>query len=197
VASTSGDVQERYAYHGYGVPTFLTPTFGSRSSSSFAWEVLFAGYRWDSESGLAHVRNRWFAPHFGTWVIRDQLPGLTEDDNRYRYCEGNPTNLIDPAGLQAVDCNYYRSACDRTSYWNICQKFYNCIAADFVCRHTGNGAWRNCVRACLQQRGRRCEFRFTNIPGIGTLTGCTVILGWEALYHLFCYAECAWDTNSY
>ena len=54
----NGDVQERYAYSAYGTPVFLDSSFTSRTSSDFAWETLYAGYRYDAPTGLYAVRNR-------------------------------------------------------------------------------------------------------------------------------------------
>ncbi len=47
VTDASGDVQERYAYTAYGEPLFLSAGFVEQSGSSFRWEVLFTGQRWD------------------------------------------------------------------------------------------------------------------------------------------------------
>ena len=99
IATTSGTVQERYAYTAYGIPTFMTDAFGSRTGSSFAWEQLFAGYDWENVSGLYHVRNRSFAPPLGTWIQRDSL-GLAAGVNLYTYVNSNPPNETDPLGFQ-------------------------------------------------------------------------------------------------
>ncbi len=58
VTDENGDVQERYAYTAYGEPLFLTPSFVEQSGSSFGWEVLFTGQRWDGGSGLFSFRYR-------------------------------------------------------------------------------------------------------------------------------------------
>jgi RHS repeat-associated protein len=89
IANSSGTVQERYGYAAYGMPSFMTAAFGSRASSSYAWEQLFAGYRWDSISGLFEVRNRGYAPDLGTWIQRDPI-GALSGNNLYSYCTNNP-----------------------------------------------------------------------------------------------------------
>lgn len=66
ITNTSGAVQERYAYSAYGVPIFLDATFGSRGSSSYQWETLYAGYRWDNATRHYQVRNRIYSPDVGT-----------------------------------------------------------------------------------------------------------------------------------
>jgi RHS repeat-associated protein len=94
---TSGDVQERYAYSAYGTPKFLTPAFGSRASSSFDWETLYAGYRWETATRLFHVRHRVLNSALGTWCQRDDIR-LASASNLYVYCDGQPTLHTDPTG---------------------------------------------------------------------------------------------------
>jgi RHS repeat-associated protein len=102
VANTFGAVQERYAYSPYGAPTFLTPPFGSRGSSSFDWETLFVGYRADTATSLYAVRNRVLHPRF-EWLTRDPL--VSRDMNSlYVYVGGNPVRRTDPLGLVPISC---------------------------------------------------------------------------------------------
>jgi RHS repeat-associated protein len=106
IAATDGTIQERYAYSAYGTPVVLTPAFGSRASSSYAWETRFAGYRWDDEVRLYQVRNRVLRPQLG-WLQRDpaDLSGVT---NLYEYVGSNPgcrtdhTGAFPHAGLAAL-----------------------------------------------------------------------------------------------
>lgn len=97
IADLTGTVQERYGYDAYGVPAFLTQTFGIRGSSLYAWEVLYASYRWDVETGLFQVRMRMYAPNLGSWLQRDPV-GLTAGVNLYQYVGNNPLTRTDPSG---------------------------------------------------------------------------------------------------
>jgi RHS repeat-associated protein len=99
IAAPTGIVQERFAYDAYGTPTVLTLTFANRSSSSFAWEILYAGYRWDSEARCYQVRNCILIPGFG-WIQRDPIGGM----NLYEYALDNPLVHTDPSGYIAVCC---------------------------------------------------------------------------------------------
>ena len=83
IANTSGDVQERYSYSGYGTPTFLTSVFGSRASSSYAWDTLYTGRQYDVESGVYYYRNRFHGAEVGRFLTRDPIQA---DINLYRYC---------------------------------------------------------------------------------------------------------------
>jgi RHS repeat-associated protein len=99
IADTSATVQERYAYASYGMPTFMTPAFGSLSGSNFAWETLFAGYRWDNTTNLYNVRTRELAPNLGVWVHRDTV--FNDSMNLYEYVGSRPTTAVDPTGEAA------------------------------------------------------------------------------------------------
>jgi RHS repeat-associated protein len=98
ITNASGTVQERYNYAAYGMPTFLTSTFGSRASSSFDWETLYCGYRWEELVGVFHVRNRVLHSNLGAWIQRDPL-GLTAGINLLQYLDSMPSATTDPTGL--------------------------------------------------------------------------------------------------
>ncbi|QDU01709.1 tRNA3(Ser)-specific nuclease WapA precursor [Gimesia chilikensis] len=97
ICDENGDVQERYAYDSYGAPTFLTPSFSSRSNSSFDWDTLFTGYRWETASELFHVRNRVYHSVLGCWIQRDRL-GYIDGANLYIYVSDNPLGSLDTYG---------------------------------------------------------------------------------------------------
>jgi RHS repeat-associated protein len=114
VIDTTGAVQERYGYDGFGTPRYMTAAFGSRASSVHGWETLYGAYRYDLESGLYQVRNRYLHCKLGRWLSRDPLgepgfevlPGgknndLSDGPNLYAYIHNNPINTADPDGLLA------------------------------------------------------------------------------------------------
>jgi len=70
IANTGGDIQERYAYSAYGVPVFLDAAF-EPTSPAFDWETLYCSYRYESATGVFHVRHRVLHPELGNWVQRD------------------------------------------------------------------------------------------------------------------------------
>lgn len=98
VTDTSGAVQERYGYNAYGQVRFMDASFGSRATSTYGWETLYADYRYDSESGLYQVRNRYLHPTLGRWLSRDPL-GYAEGLNLYSYVGNRAINAADPLGL--------------------------------------------------------------------------------------------------
>lgn len=62
--------------------------------------LQFAGMRWDEDAGLYYVRARWYEPLSGKFVSCDPL-FLMDGRNTYAYVENNPSNLIDPLGLDS------------------------------------------------------------------------------------------------
>jgi RHS repeat-associated protein len=103
VTDTGGDVQERYAYSAYGVSLSLTPTFGNRAASSFDWESLYCGYRYETATGLFHVRNRVYLVTLGSWIQRDPI-GYPNGLNSYAYHAS--ISGIDPYGLATLCENH-------------------------------------------------------------------------------------------
>ncbi len=99
VMNTSGTVQERYGYSAFGTTRVMTASFGSRATSSYEWETRFGAYRWDAETGLCQVRNRYLHTGLGRWVNRDPMGDNIEADiNLYRYAFNSPTNFVDVDG---------------------------------------------------------------------------------------------------
>jgi RHS repeat-associated protein len=96
VIDCSGTAQERYVYDAYGTAVTRAPTFDPRYASTYRWDVTFAGYRWDSESALLHVRRRLYSPRLG-WAQRDPVM-LAWRPQLYEYAASNPTNSLDPLG---------------------------------------------------------------------------------------------------
>jgi RHS repeat-associated protein len=118
LADVTDAIQERYVYPAYGVPTVLTPTFGSRLATLFDWEVLFAGYRWDAKSGLYQVRERYYEPPLGCWPSRDPL-GFADGMNPYQYVASRPIIFVDSRGTQ-IDKPPVRPKCcsGKNCVWN-------------------------------------------------------------------------------
>ena len=63
--------------------------------------MLYAGYRFDPESGLYQVRHRHYHPTLGRWVQRDPI-GYHDGMGLYQYVASVPTTKSDPLGLQSV-----------------------------------------------------------------------------------------------
>jgi RHS repeat-associated protein len=104
INASTGSIEERYTYDPYGKVTFREPDFdayaaGSQSSVKDN-RILFAGYRYDSETGLSLARHRILQPLLGRWTTTDPA-GYIDSSNLYQYCVNNPTLLQDPMGLKS------------------------------------------------------------------------------------------------
>jgi RHS repeat-associated protein len=97
LAGTDGSVLERYAYDAYGQPRFYAADWSTRSQSSYANAILFCGYFRDGETGLYHVRHRYYHPRLGRWLSRDPIGYI--NGNLYQYCCSMPLGALDPFGL--------------------------------------------------------------------------------------------------
>ena len=72
LVNTSGTVLERVFYDPYGRPTFYDGNWENESStSSYASAILYCGYYYDSETGLYHVRHRFYHSSLGRWLQRE------------------------------------------------------------------------------------------------------------------------------
>jgi RHS repeat-associated protein len=107
LVGTDGVVKERYAYDPYGKVTVLN---GASDGDGNEWtvdtngsdydnQILYCGYRYDPESGLYHVRYRYYHPTLGRWTTRDPA-GYVDGANLYEYVRSNPIGYLDWEGLQ-------------------------------------------------------------------------------------------------
>jgi RHS repeat-associated protein len=78
---------ESYTYSDYGQP---------QSGTWLAYQ--YAGYRYDSETGLYYVQARYYNPNLGRFLQTDPS-GFDGGFNLYAYAENDPVNLEDSTGL--------------------------------------------------------------------------------------------------
>ena len=139
---SNGLVGERYAYTPYGKPIFLSAAFVPRSTSSYAWEVLYCGYRYDAGTQLYSVRYRSYHPVLGSWCQRDPI-GYVAGMNLTRFASSSPLNSFDPFGLMEVDLAWrtkkekeIRNHCKPEYLDKVLQnRFFGCIG--YVCGELG------------------------------------------------------------
>ena len=99
VVSASGAVQERYDYDAYGKATVYDADWANPSGVSALGNTrLFAGQDFDTATGLAYDRARWYNAATGSFLARDPLGFRAGDANLYRYVGANPANYVDPSG---------------------------------------------------------------------------------------------------
>jgi RHS repeat-associated protein len=90
----SGAVARRHDYGDFG-----------EASEKNTLPVSFAGYSYDTESGLYYVRTRYLEPGTGRFTTADPA-GTWEDGrsrgNAYTYAGNNPVMFVDPTGLSTI-----------------------------------------------------------------------------------------------
>lgn len=118
VVNTGGTVVERYGYDSYGAVRFMDGNFNSRPSSSYGWETLYSAYRWDSDTGLYQVRNRYLHPKLGTWLSRDPVE-YADSMNLYQYVRDNPATSVDPSGYGSL-LQYLKCECECAGWLALC-----------------------------------------------------------------------------
>jgi RHS repeat-associated protein len=97
IVGSTGSVVRRYSYDAYGHSITLEADF-TPGAYEYDFEYRYAGYRWDYETQLLQVRNRWYHPRLGRWVSRDPIGYDGGSMNLYAYVGGNPIKDVDPYG---------------------------------------------------------------------------------------------------
>jgi RHS repeat-associated protein len=90
----------RYEYDPYGLPRQLDAGTWNRTSSADVskTETLYCGYRYDPETGLLQVRERYYHPTLGRWGQWDRI-GYGDGLNLLAAVVSNPIRWADPTGL--------------------------------------------------------------------------------------------------
>jgi RHS repeat-associated protein len=134
--------------------------------------VSFAGYSYDSESGLYYVRTRYLDPGTGRFTTPDPA-GVWEDGrsrgNTYTYAGNNPVMFVDPTGLYSV--NRYHTCGGpwpgpktvKVQYED-CSKARRDLMGTRVCRaFRASGQASEAVFFLWA-----CDYTGTSLPGTGT-----------------------------
>jgi len=85
VTTGTGAVAERFVYDPFGTVTFLTPGWGTESSSLYAWVYLFQGMRQEPGTQQYDSMTRWLNPNLDRWTTTDPLGFAGGDANIYRF----------------------------------------------------------------------------------------------------------------
>lgn len=93
LADPPGAVQTSYTYDPFGNPS----SSGAPSDNPYQYTG-----RENDTTGLQYNRARYYNPTAGRFVSEDPLSLAGGDSNLYRYANGDPLDLTDPSGLQAV-----------------------------------------------------------------------------------------------
>ncbi|HVA50387.1 MAG TPA: RHS repeat-associated core domain-containing protein [Pirellulales bacterium] len=72
-----------------------------QSDPSVTWWSGFAGGHEDAITGLVNNYHRWYNPATATWESQDPAGFMAGDVNLSRYARNDPSDRIDPLGLQS------------------------------------------------------------------------------------------------
>ncbi len=93
LTNEAGAVTDTYTYDAFGT---LISQAGNTPN-----EYLYAGERFDSETGMYYLRARYMQPSTGRFWTKDSYEGSPFDPaslHKYLYAGADPTNKIDPSG---------------------------------------------------------------------------------------------------
>jgi RHS repeat-associated protein len=111
IVSSTGAVIDRITYDGYG--NVLAETNPSASD-----RYLFTGREFNRVTGLQYNRARYYDPTTGRWTSEDPLGVTAADTNLYRYAMNDPTNDVDPSGLEALTAQKWTEILTNLGYPN-------------------------------------------------------------------------------
>jgi RHS repeat-associated protein len=100
LTDSAGAILNRYIYSPFGEVVHQSGS-GSLGAPGIANTHLFAGERFNTDSGLYYNRARWMDPRIGRFASIDPHPGAQGRPNTlndYAYAGGNPVGIIDPTG---------------------------------------------------------------------------------------------------
>jgi RHS repeat-associated protein len=98
LTSTTGAVGNTYQFDAFGMPI--------ASAGTTANTYLYSGERFDQNIGLYHLRARYYNQNTGRFETMDPELGKSFNPatlHKYLYANANPTNRVDPLGLDAFE----------------------------------------------------------------------------------------------
>jgi RHS repeat-associated protein len=98
--SASGSATVAAYYHHDVMGSTVAATEPGYSGAGSGLSYTYAGYRYDSETGLYYVNARYYNPNLGRFLQTDPI-GLSGGTNLYAYAGNDPINLFDPTGMQS------------------------------------------------------------------------------------------------
>jgi len=108
-----------YGYDGHGSVRFLTDSTGAvtdtytydafgtlvERTGATPNEYLYAGERFDAETGMYYLRARYMRPETGRFWTMDSYEGSADDPatlHKYLYASGDGANNLDPSGHMSI-----------------------------------------------------------------------------------------------
>lgn len=103
LTDSAGQIVERYSYTPYGQATTFDADYQNAGLTSRVGNPFtFTGRELDAETGLMHFRARTYDTAQGRFKQRDPIEYGARTLNLYQYVGDNPSNRMDPYGLNEV-----------------------------------------------------------------------------------------------
>ena len=106
VKNFQGDILKVITATGTEAATYTYDAWGKLLTSSGdmaeANPIRYRGYYYDTETGLYYLKSRYYAPEVGRFINPDAFVSSGTSVASYNmmvYCDNNPINRIDPAGM--------------------------------------------------------------------------------------------------
>jgi RHS repeat-associated protein len=109
----TGDVTECYKFDAFGNARVFDAAWQPRAGGATGNRWLFTGQEYLADLGLYNFKNRFYHPDLGRFIQQDPIRFDAGDLNLYRYCFNNPSNLVDPLGLESSN-GYRRDDYEKT-----------------------------------------------------------------------------------
>ncbi|MEX2352120.1 MAG: RHS repeat-associated core domain-containing protein [Balneolaceae bacterium] len=156
VANGSGQVVQTDDYYPFGLQMpgrSMTAGAGSREK--------FTGHELDEESDLYHMVARSYMPELGRFMQTDPMSDSYPGWNPYHYVLNDPLRLIDPTGMDPLQCQSCQEGETIDSQWGRWQ-------------YMGSDSWRHIGTGMIAMSGSSEEvidYMFTAVDVTGMIGG--------------------------
>ncbi|MBN2025725.1 MAG: RHS repeat-associated core domain-containing protein [Actinobacteria bacterium] len=119
---------KKFSYDPWG--NITSETVSSSEYDNLECPYGYAGYFFDSDTGLYYMPARYYSPSQRRFLTKDSHPGSKSNPltlNPYQYCHNNPVNNVDPSGQYAFENWHF-------SFGPGMNEFFNQMAADNAAR---------------------------------------------------------------
>jgi RHS repeat-associated protein len=107
LTDSSGNVVAEYSYDAWG--NILSQTGAMASANPYR----YAGYYYDTETGLYYLMARYYDANIGRFITRDTFHGFEDEPlslNQYIYTHNNPVIFTDPNGHAVFSWNRFKKS---------------------------------------------------------------------------------------
>jgi RHS repeat-associated protein len=107
LVDSSGTAFATYGYDAWGNPVAASTRSTNTAQAPYGVQLAlrqplrYAGYAFDTQSGLYYCSQRYYDPVTMQWMTKDPARADGEE-SAYQYCGGDPVGRVDPSGLVTI-----------------------------------------------------------------------------------------------